>query len=119
MKNYICNESGGWATSSDYIKWSLSRSIHFGRVYTSGRDSGREEDLCEALRCLGQALHTCEDFSAHSNYVELALREMGYHSVFPHVGTSTEVNVRGKRIFPLVTGTFGGLDFVISVLYVN
>jgi hypothetical protein len=32
------------------------------------------------------------------------------------VGTATELTIRGKRIFPLVTGTFGGLDFVISVL---
>ena len=116
MKNYIANESGGWATSSDYIKWSLSRSIHFGRVYTSGTNQGQEADLCEALRCLGQALHTLEDFSAHSNYTELALQELGHRNVFPHTGNATEINVRGKRIFPLVTGTFGGLDFVISVL---
>ncbi|KAF2668029.1 heterokaryon incompatibility Het-C [Microthyrium microscopicum] len=116
MKNYISNESGGWATSSDYIKWSITRSIHFGRLYTSGPNKGRDSDLYEALRCLGQALHTCEDFSAHSNYTELALREMGYHNVFAHVGTGTEITVRGKRIFPLTTGTFGGLDFVISVL---
>lgn len=63
-----------------------------------------------------QSLHTLEDFSAHSNYTELALREMGYNNVFPHVGSATEVTVRGKRIYPLTTGTFGGLDFVVSVL---
>jgi hypothetical protein len=61
MKNYIANEHGGWATSSGYIKYSFSRSIHFGRVYTNGRgNSGREEDLFEALRCLGQGLHCME-----------------------------------------------------------
>src|ERR1700733_5763555 len=103
MKNYIANESGGWATSSDYIKWSLSRSIHFGRVYTSGTNKGKEEDLCEALRCLGQSLHTLEDFSAHSNYTELALRELGYRNVFPHCGTATEITARGKRIYPITT----------------
>lgn len=67
MKNYIANETGGWATSSGYIKFSLNRSIHFGRVYTSGANGtdGKEADLCEALRCLGQALHCLEDFSAH------------------------------------------------------
>jgi hypothetical protein len=54
MKNYLANESGGWATGSGYVKHSLSRAIHFGRVYTSGTHSGREEDLFEALRCLGQ-----------------------------------------------------------------
>ncbi|OIW27954.1 heterokaryon incompatibility Het-C [Coniochaeta ligniaria NRRL 30616] len=117
MKNYIANEQGGWATSAGYLRFSFARSIHFGRVYTSGgHASGKEADLCEALRCLGQALHCMEDFSAHSNYCELALRELGHHSVFPHCGTSTEINIRGKRVYPLVTGTFGAVDFLHSVL---
>ena len=62
MKNYIANESGGWATSAGYVKFSFSRSIHFGRLYTNGAGSsrGREADLCEALRCLGQGLHCME-----------------------------------------------------------
>lgn len=62
MKNYIANESGGWATSAGYLRWSFARSIHFARVYTSGANgtSGKEADLCEALRCLGQALHCME-----------------------------------------------------------
>ena len=64
MKNYIANERGGWATSSGYIKYSFARSIHFGRMYTHGANKGREEDLCEALRCLGQGLHCVEDFGA-------------------------------------------------------
>jgi hypothetical protein len=117
MKNYIANEQGGWATSAGYLRFSFARSIHFGRVYTSGgHASGKEADLCEALRCLGQALHCMEDFSAHSNYCELALRELGHHSVFPHCGTNTEINLRGKRVYPLVTGTFGAVDFLHSVL---
>jgi hypothetical protein len=67
MKNYIANETGGWATSTGYVKFSLSRSIHFGRVYTHGAGSthGREADLCEALRCLGQGLHCLEVISSH------------------------------------------------------
>ncbi|CEJ58297.1 Putative Hch [Penicillium brasilianum] len=117
MKNYIANERGDWATSSAYVKFSLSRSIHYGRMYTNGGEhKGKEEDLCEALRCLGQGLHTLEDFAAHSNYIELALREMGYHNVFPHTGTATQCNVRGHHVFPLVTGTFGMVDFFHSVL---
>ncbi|EMC91847.1 hypothetical protein BAUCODRAFT_38991 [Baudoinia panamericana UAMH 10762] len=116
MKNYIANESGGWATSLGYVKYSFARSIHFGRLYTHGAQRGREEDLCEALRCLGQGLHCLEDFGAHTNYTELALRELGFHNVFPHVGTQTMLNVRGKQIYPLVTGTFGGVDFLHSVL---
>lgn len=118
MKNYIANEDIGIATSAGYIKFSLQRSIHFGRLYTNGSGStgGREEDLCEALRCMGQSLHTLEDFSAHSNYIELALREQGHSSVFPHVGESTEIDLRGRRAYPLVTGTFGMVDFFHSVL---
>ncbi|GKT86748.1 heterokaryon incompatibility protein HET-C [Colletotrichum tofieldiae] len=101
MKNYIANESGGWATSAGYLRFSFARSIHFGRVYTNGsRGSGKEADLCEALRCLGQALHCMEDFSAHSNYCELALRELGYHEVYPHCGAATEINLNGRRVFP-------------------
>ncbi|RKF56412.1 putative heterokaryon incompatibility protein het-c protein [Golovinomyces cichoracearum] len=118
MKNYIANENGNWATSSGYVKFSFARSIHFGRLYTSGAGDtrGAESDLCEALRCLGQGLHCLEDFGAHSNYVELALRELGYRNVFPHTGRSTEMNIRGHYVFPLVTGTFGAVDFLHSVL---
>ena len=116
MKNYIANERGGWATSLGYIKYSFARSIHYGRLYTHGAQKGREEDLCEALRCLGQGLHCLEDFGAHTNYTELALRELGYNNVFAHVGTNTMINLRGKHVFPLVTGTFGGVDFLHSVL---
>ncbi|KAK3320728.1 heterokaryon incompatibility protein Het-C-domain-containing protein [Cercophora scortea] len=118
MKNYIANENGGWATSAGYLRFSFARSIHFGRMYTSGGHgrAGKEDDLCEALRCLGQALHCMEDFSAHSNYVELALIELGHRQVFPHCGSATEITLRGRRVYPLVTGTFGAVDFLHSVL---
>ena len=116
MKNYIANERLGIATSAGYVKFSLTRSIHYGRVYTCGaQERGKEADLCEALRCLGQALHCLEDFGAHTNYAELALREMGYRDVFPHTGTSSAINLRGLNVFPLVTGTFGMVDFFHSV----
>lgn len=41
---------------------------------------------------------------------------MGHQSVFPHVGTQTHLLLHGKRIWPLVTGTFGGTDFISSLL---
>ncbi|KAL1998850.1 hypothetical protein VTN02DRAFT_5484 [Thermoascus thermophilus] len=117
MKNYIANERGDWATSAGFVKYSFARSIHYGRMYTSGGHlRGRDEDLCEALRCLGQGLHTLEDFGAHTNYCELALREMGFHNVFPHTGSATQINLHGRHVFPLVTGTFGMVDFFHSVL---
>jgi hypothetical protein len=61
---------------------------------------------------------TVSDFSAHSNYVELALIELGERDIFPHVGRDTRVRVRGARdeVWPLVTGTFGGVDFLHSVM---
>lgn len=117
MKNYIANENVGIATSAGYIKFSFTRSIHYGRLYTSGAHGsrGKDADLYEALRCLGQGLHCLEDFGAHTNYTELVLREMGYSAVFPHVGSATEINLKGRRVFPLVTGTFGVVDFLHSV----
>lgn len=42
--------------------------IDMGRRY---RQSGNEKDSYEAFRLLGQALHTLEDFTAHSNFCEL------------------------------------------------
>jgi len=118
MKNYIANERGNWATSIGYVKYSLTRSIHFGRLFKHGAhgSGGQETDLFEAFRCLGQALHCLEDFGAHSNYVELSLIELGYDNVFPHVGLNTKINLHGKQIYPLVTGTFGGVDFLHSVI---
>ncbi|KAK4243790.1 heterokaryon incompatibility Het-C [Corynascus novoguineensis] len=118
MKNYIANESGGWATSAGYLRFSFARSIHFGRLYTSGASGtkGKESDLCEALRCLGQALHCMEDFGAHTNYCELALIELGHHNVFPHCGSASKIHLNGKMVYPLVTGTFGAVDFLHSVL---
>lgn len=75
MKNYICNERGNWPTSSVYVRDSIHKCIALGR-------QGGSENQYEALRLLGQALHTLEDFPAHSNYCELVLMEMGFN-VFP------------------------------------
>lgn len=60
-QNYIATD-GDWATSTGYIKFSFTRSIHYGRTYTNGASGtrGKEADLCEALRCLGQGLHCME-----------------------------------------------------------
>jgi hypothetical protein len=60
---------------------------------------------------------TSIDFFAHSNYTELALIELGEQDVFPHVGRNTKLRIPGARqsVYPLVTGTFGGVDFLHSV----
>ena len=118
MKNYIAKVHADWATSAAFVKYSFEQSIHHGRQYCAGRGifKGNDDELAEACRLLGQGLHTLEDFGAHTNYVELVLRELGMHNVFPHVGDRAMMNVRGKHIFPLVTGTFGMVDFYHSVL---
>ena len=118
MKNYIANEKGDWATSAAFVRWSFTRSIQHGRSYhnAGGFFHGKDEELAEALRCLGQGLHTLEDFGAHTNYTELVLRELGFNNVFPHCGANTQINLRGHHVFPLVTGTFGTVDFLHSVL---
>ncbi|KAI5856817.1 heterokaryon incompatibility protein Het-C-domain-containing protein, partial [Tricharina praecox] len=114
LKNYIATEGRRLSNVAAQMLRSLfSRSIALGRQYAR---NGREEDLFEAFRLMGTGLHCIEDFSAHSNYTELALIELGEYDVFPHVGANTMVNVQGREIWPLVTGTFGGVDFLHSVL---
>ncbi|KAH7156397.1 heterokaryon incompatibility protein Het-C-domain-containing protein [Dactylonectria macrodidyma] len=114
MKNYIANESAGIMTSAKLVKKLFSRSIELGRRY---KDSDKKADKYEALRLLGTGLHCLEDFFAHSNYCELALIELGERDVFPHVGRNTQVEIEGARqsVYPVVTGTFGGVDFLHSV----
>lgn len=67
---------------------------------------------------LGTGCHCLEDFSAHSNYTELALIELGEREVFPHVGRRTQVVLPETRhsVYPIITGTFGGVDFLHSVM---
>ena len=114
MKNYIANSGQGWATSADYVREQLSKSIEFGRVKKDARA------LKESRIHLGAALHTLEDFSAHSNFIELCLRELGEEQVFPFVGDACKVEIprrwKHRKVAPLVTGTFGMLDIFHSLL---
>ncbi|RDX44411.1 Het-C-domain-containing protein [Lentinus brumalis] len=114
MKNYIANENGSWDTSKALVRRTLERCIQLGR---QARASNNKADTYEAYRLLGQALHTLEDFPAHSNFCELALVSMGYHDVFVHVGDQVRIQAsNGKWVAPLVTGTFGSSDFIHSLL---
>lgn len=78
----MATEGGGWATSTEFIRNTLRDCIQKGR--NAGGNEGAE--LWETYRLLGQGLHTLEDFTAHSNWVELALRKLGHRDVFCHVG---------------------------------
>ncbi|PQE28026.1 Heterokaryon incompatibility Het-C protein [Rutstroemia sp. NJR-2017a WRK4] len=115
MKNYIANERAGIMTSALHVRKLFTKSIKLGRSYAR---SNNKDELYEALRLLGTGLHCLEDFSAHSNYTELALIEMGERDVFPHVGRRTQIRLQGARnsVYPLITGTFGGVDFLHSVM---
>ncbi|KAG1761100.1 Het-C-domain-containing protein [Suillus occidentalis] len=114
MKNYIANEKGHWDTSKALVRRVLQQCIYLGRKYKS---SGDNADQYEAFRLLGQALHTLEDFSAHSNFCELALVSMGHTNIFVHVGDAVRVRAHnGKMVAPIVTGTFGSSDFIYSLL---
>ncbi|KAL8337932.1 hypothetical protein RB601_006698 [Gaeumannomyces tritici] len=114
LKNYIANERAGIMTSAQHVRNLFGRCIELGRSY--GRNRNKAE-LYEALRLLGTGLHCLEDYFAHSNYAELALIEMGERDVFPHVGRNTQLRIPGARhsVYPAVTGTFGGVDFLHSV----
>lgn len=113
LKSYIASEDLGIVTSAGMVRNLFLQCIDLGR-----RSGGRGPDFYEALRLLGTALHCLEDYSAHSNYTELALIELGERNVFPHVGQSAQFNVAGTRgpVYPIVTGTFGGVDFLHSVM---
>lgn len=117
MKNYLANESGGWATSSRLIRETVTQVVQLGR---EARKTGRKETLHEAYRHLGKAMHCLEDFPAHSNFCELALLKLGHRQVFCHVGDNVRVRSPSGDMVPcLVTGSFGGMDFVASMLGEN
>ncbi|KAJ1327539.1 Heterokaryon incompatibility protein Het-C [Microdochium nivale] len=114
MKNYIANDRVDIMTSSKHVRTLFTKCIELAHNYKNSRNKA---DLHEALRLLGTGLHCLEDFLAHSNYTELALIELGERDIFPHVGRDTRMRLNGANdeVYPLVTGTFGGVDFLHSV----
>ncbi|KAG5982853.1 hypothetical protein E4U55_001260 [Claviceps digitariae] len=117
MKNYIANSSHGWDTSADYIRRQLDKCIQLGRRGRQGDHAAQKESFIH----LGAALHTLEDFSAHSNFIELCLLKMGETDIFPYVGDKCRVKLpsrfrKRRPVPPLVTGTFGMLDIFHSLL---
>jgi hypothetical protein len=99
MKSYLRH-------SFQYILEQIDESVH----------KYRQNDLRNAFRLLGNALHPVEDFYAHSNFVELTLRELGHRNVFPWVGRNTALELNGKQVYPLVTGCGGKAAFQYNAL---
>lgn len=118
MKNYIANSGHGWDTSAGYLREQLLECIELGR---KGRAQHETDARKDSFRRLGAALHTLEDFSAHSNFVELCLHELGEEDIFLFVGDACRITIpdgarAGKVVAPLTTGTFGMLDIFHSLL---
>ncbi|KAL8729005.1 MAG: hypothetical protein Q9166_005006 [cf. Caloplaca sp. 2 TL-2023] len=115
LKNYIASEGMGIATSAGLVRNLFGRSIQLGRQYARSKNKA---DLYEALRLLGTGCHCLEDYSAHSNYTELALIELGERDVFPHVGRRTQITLpeTDRSVYPIITGTFGGADLLYSLI---
>ncbi|WP_189654491.1 HET-C-related protein [Pseudomonas oryziphila] len=72
--------------------------------------AGYSDEKTDRLRHFGEALHIVEDYFAHSNFVELSLRKLGYEDVLPW---TTETDC--EHGLPVVTGLFSGFDILASV----
>lgn len=73
-----------WVTSyypsaATYLKRELSLAVQYGATQ-------------EGFRHLGAAMHTLEDFFAHSNFCEVTLIKLGEKDVFPWVDSVKETN---------------------------
>ena len=89
MKRYI-------AASRDFMRQEINKAAAAGHTP-------------DGHRHFGAALHVLEDFFAHSNFVELSLRKLGYSKVLPWTSKA-----RCVHLFPLVTGMFDPEDIVAS-----
>ncbi|KAG8857979.1 hypothetical protein FRB96_005470 [Tulasnella sp. 330] len=114
MKNYIANEGETWDTTTKFIRRTIHASVERGK---EAYQTGDVEATYDAYRILGGALHSLEDFVAHSNFIELTLIQQGYQDVFPFVGSETRIaSPSGNKVYPLVTGTSSWRDDVHSLL---
>ena len=154
MKNYIRNSKPKKTPSliggqKEATRFKNSHAYILYKLKNACKSGGHSIPKCKDD--LGAALHTLEDFFAHSNYAELALIKEGAYAVFPwvtcvegkidylryitdpeekyRVENSDACNILNKEHFvdindtnrlvtklPLVTGTFGPLDTVASIL---
>ncbi|MEN5305128.1 HET-C-related protein [Pseudomonas sp. TWI628] len=74
----------------------------------------KEGMTAKGMRLFGEALHVLEDYYAHSNFVELSLKRLGYDEVLPWT-TRVESRAVSRHEWPVITGMFGTLDIVGSV----
>lgn len=89
MKKYI-------SYSADFMGTEINKAIAAGPC-----DDG--------YRHFGAALHVLEDYFAHSNFVELSLKKIGYAKVLAWTSEAS-----GKFPLPVVTGMFDSDDVIAS-----
>ena len=97
------------AESIKYVKQQLKKAAEAGPT-----DDG--------MRHFGAALHTLEDYFAHSNYAEI--KSLQTDTGNPALNTfikkevrvyTAKVKINNREIYPIVTGTFSKLDMIMSL----
>ncbi len=91
---------------------SIKRYILDSSIYMQNKlDSAlRAGATPEGMRFFGEGLHVLEDYFAHSNFVELSLRKLGYDNVLPWTAAAD-----CRHRWPVVTGMFGSFDVIASL----
>jgi len=113
MKTYIATPGDGiWTSSLEYIEQQITLAVKHGRTPVG-------------MRHFGAALHTLEDFFAHSNFVEITINKLFKQDKLALKDTKGKPITQivswapadpKTGITPLVTGKFGGLDTAASIL---
>jgi type VI secretion system secreted protein VgrG len=101
MRRYIgdANLTGGYPSSLVYLQRQLRQACQLGKT-------------AEGLIHLGSALHVLEDFFAHTNFVELALRKAKQRDVVTWVPSRSSL-----KDMPITTGQFTTEDMLFSLAY--
>lgn len=92
MKNYLRNETNNTeqkTTTQSGVKHTSQKLPTATTYLVSQLEKSCQEHQCghhkESLMYFGNALHTIEDYFAHSNFIELALIKNGYSEVVPWI----------------------------------
>ncbi|KAI9138698.1 heterokaryon incompatibility protein Het-C-domain-containing protein [Paraphysoderma sedebokerense] len=124
-KNYIlpsldASRQPAHMTIITHFRNTLTKAAQLMKQSTlGGGDAGSLK--VDAYIAYGSFLHALGDFFAHTNYVELALHEIGkynFDEVFPWVGRDASVKCnQDKSCYPLVSGhAVGGAELKIIAL---